>query len=138
MSFGFHRGSLALDFAGTVGSRASPAPEERLPDADALAAWLREAGLVDDAQPAPAELAAAHRLREAIYALGAARVVGRPADAKDVAVVNAAARGRRVGAARLGTDGAVSWVADAPVAFALGRIAEDAMLRLSVDGDRLV
>jgi predicted RNA-binding Zn ribbon-like protein len=137
MRFSFHRGSPALDFAGTVGSRASATPEERLPDPAALAAWLRAAGLAEAARPTPAELREAWALREAIYRLGVARVDGRRPDRGDLATLNAAAEGLRRGVPQLDARGRARWTTDAPVALALGRLAQDAIERLSVEPERL-
>lgn len=137
MTFSFHRGSLALDFAGTVGSRASPAPEERLPDVAALALWLSEAGLGDDLRPTQADLEAARALRQSIFELGTALLAGRPLGRRALATLNAAAEGLRHGAPRLDSRARAQWVSDAPVAVALGRVAADAILRFSTEPERL-
>jgi predicted RNA-binding Zn ribbon-like protein len=137
MTFSFHRGSLALDFAGTLGSRASEAPEERIPDVDALSAWLRDAGLVEDAATTEAELAQGRRLREAIHQLGDAIVAGRPLGARALATLNEAAAGLRLGAPRLDRNRAVTWDADRPVALAFARVAADAIDRFASDAERL-
>jgi predicted RNA-binding Zn ribbon-like protein len=137
MTFSFHRGSLALDFAGTVGSRTSAEPEERLPDAEALARWLREAGLVEDASPTPRDLAGARKLRDAVYDLGAAIVAGRPLDGRALAVLNAAAAGVSRGAPRLDRKRQIHWETKSPVALALGRVALDAIERFAADAERL-
>jgi predicted RNA-binding Zn ribbon-like protein len=137
MTFSFHRGSLALDFAGTLGSRASETVEERIPDTDSLAAWLREAGLVEDAAPTESQLAEARKLREAIYQLGAAIVAGRPLSPRALAAVNEAAAGLRRGAPRLDRARGVHWATDAPVALGLARIALDAIERFATDAERL-
>ncbi len=137
MTFSFHRGSLALDFVGTVGSRASRSPEERLPDVGALAAWLRDAGLCERARPTEVELDDARRLREAIFRLGAARVAGRRLDRRALSVVNAAAAGLRSGNPELDARGRARWVAVAAVTLALGRVAHDAIERLSSEPERL-
>jgi predicted RNA-binding Zn ribbon-like protein len=137
MRFSFHRGSLALDFAGTVGSRTAEEPEERLPDVDALTTWLREAGLVEEAAPTSRELAGARKLREAIYGLGAAIVAGRPLEAHALATLNAAAAGVSRGEPRLDRKRHVHWVTKAPVTLALGRVALDAIERLAADAERL-
>ncbi|HTO97892.1 MAG TPA: CGNR zinc finger domain-containing protein [Myxococcales bacterium] len=137
MSFSFHRGSLALDFAGTVGARASAAPEERLPDAEALRRWLSEAGLLEDARPGDADLAAARSLREAIFRVFSDAIDGRRIDAGALAIVNRAAGGLRLGAPRIDPLLKVRWVTEAPVTLALGRIAADAMERLSREPERL-
>jgi len=137
MTFSFHRGSLSLDFAGTVGSRASAAPEERLPDADALRRWLEEAGLAPEARPDQADLLAARRLREAVFRIFSDAIEGRRADPGSLAIVNRAADGLRLGAPQLDARLRAHWLTKAPVAVALGRIAADAIERLSHEPDRL-
>ena len=137
MRFSFHRGSLALDFIGTVGQRASDAPEERLPDPAALAAWLREAGLPEPARLTGAELARARALREALYVLGSGTIDGRPLDRAALALANEAARGRGSGARVLLPRGEASWSTREPLRLALALIAEDAILRFAGDRDRL-
>jgi predicted RNA-binding Zn ribbon-like protein len=137
MTFSFHRGSPSLDFVGTVGSRASEAPEERLPDADALRLWLAEAGLVEGARPDEADLAAARRLREAIFRVMADAIEGRRVDVAALGIVNRAAEGLRLGAPQLDSGLRARWATKEPVAVALGRIAADAIERLSRDADRL-
>jgi predicted RNA-binding Zn ribbon-like protein len=135
----FHRGSLALDFAGTVGRRAS-AREERLPDPAALGAWLHAAGLTaEDAAAGPAALAAATALREAIArAAGAVAGGGTPAPA-DVAAINRAAQWSAL--ARPALDPATltrRWEGRDPVRAALGRVASDAIELLATRRERLV
>lgn len=137
MRFSFHRGGLALDFAGTVGSRASAGPEERLPDPGALGAWLSEAGLLDDARPSPADLARARAVREAIARAAAAVVDGDRPRPADLRVINDAARDLRHGAPQLTPALGRRWEADAPVAYALARVAADAIELLSRHADRL-
>lgn len=137
VSFSFHRGSLALDFAGTLGSRASDAPEERIPDVDSLSAWLREAGLVEDAAATAEELAQARKLREAIHQLGDAIIAERPLGARPLATLNEAAAGIRLGAPRIDRARALRWETEAPVALAFGRVAADAIERFAADAERL-
>jgi predicted RNA-binding Zn ribbon-like protein len=141
MTFSFHRGSLALDFAGTVGSRTSDAPEERLPDANALSTWLVEAGLVDETAPTARDLARhlarAHALRDAIYRLGAAIVEGRALNDAALATLNEAAFALRQGAPQLDRARRVHWPTKAPVAVALARVAADAIERFAMDAERL-
>jgi predicted RNA-binding Zn ribbon-like protein len=137
VTFSFHRGSLALDFAGTVGSRTSAEPEERLPDAEALSTWLREAGVIDNTAPTARELADALELREAVYKLGAAVVATRPLDPDALATLNAAAAGVSRGVPRLDRKRQVRWVTKSPVKLALGRVALDAIERFAADAERL-
>ena len=137
MRFSFHRGSLALDFAGTVGQRASPRPEERLPDPAALAAWLREAGLPAPVRLGADELASARSLREALYRLGVQALEGRPPDRAALRRLNAAARGVVHGSLRRDGRGKPTWSTDDALRFSLGRIAEDGIVQLSAGRERL-
>ncbi len=137
MRFSFHRGSLALDLVGTVGRRASGAPEERLPDAAALGAWLAEAGLLEGAAPTERDLAEARVLREALHSAGTAVLDGAPVRRADLAVVNRAAAALRAGAPQLTPSLAQRWEAERPVAFALARVAADGIDLLAHHADRL-
>ncbi len=137
MRFSFHRGSLALDFVGTVGARASVAPEERLPDVDALAVWLAEADLMHDAEPTGADLSAARKLREAVFQLGTAIVNMRALSRLALATLNEAAEGVRSGAPILDASRRVRWVSDAPFRLALGRVAYDAIRSFTTEPERL-
>jgi predicted RNA-binding Zn ribbon-like protein len=137
VTFSFHRGSVALDFAGTVRSRASPAPEECLPDKEALRRWLEESGLAAEVRPGEADLLVARRLREAIFQLFSDAIDGRRFDADALALVNRAAEGLRLGAPRLDGRLRARWVTEAPLALVFGRIAADAILQLSQEPDRL-
>lgn len=137
--FTFHRGSLALDLAGTVGHRASER-EERLPDRTALAVWLREAGLLPAGTPVGDEhVAAARELREAI-----ARAAGALADdalppAADLETINAAAQWSRDAAPRLDpADLTLRWTGGDPARAALGRVAADALDLIARRRERLV
>jgi predicted RNA-binding Zn ribbon-like protein len=137
MTFSFHRGSLALDLVGTVGGRASPAPEERLPDPEALAEWLGEAGFPVPARVEERDLEDARALREALARLANDAIEGRRLGRAALARVNAAARGVRHGSLVLDADGGRAWAADDAVRLALGRVAEDGILVLSDARDRL-
>lgn len=137
MSHSFHRGSLALDFVGTLGARASDAPEERLPDAAALGEWLRDAGLCEQALPTQEELAGARELREALFALGAAQVEGRSLPRRALETLNAAAAGLAQGRPSLDAKGRERWSTEAPVVLALGRVAHDAIRLFSQEPERL-
>lgn len=138
MRFTFHRGSLALDFVGTVGRRASASPEERLPDPDALGAWLLEAGLLEGAvAPTVRELAGARALREAAWRTLAAAMTRTAPSRADITALNRAARGLREGAPRLTTTLETHWDTDRPVAFALARVASDAIHVAAREAERL-
>ncbi len=137
MTFSFHRGSLALDFVGTVGHRASNAPEERLLAPASLGTWLGEAGLTGGSAPTASELASAQKLREAIHRAASAILEGRPVRRVDLSELNRAAQGLRGGAPRLTPSLEAKWEMDRPVAFALGRVAADAIDLLANRADLL-
>ncbi len=137
MTFAFHRGSLALDFVGTVGRRTSAAPEERLPDGAALAVWFREAGLLESSRPRAADLADAVALREAIDAVARSMLAGTVPAPAPLRVLNRAAQGLRLGSPRLTSAGHARWVSPAPIRTALARVAADAIDRLARDRDRM-
>jgi predicted RNA-binding Zn ribbon-like protein len=95
-------GAVCLDFANTVGGRRGGEAREHVPTYAALVEWGREVGVLapDDAarleqqavrrrDEAGAVLARAVALREAIYALFAARLEGRESAAQDLASLNA-------------------------------------------------
>lgn len=92
MEHAFPCGNLALDFAGTLRARRAADPREMLRTPRSLDAWFRESG-VTDTEPGstPEDLVAAVALREAIYGLVRARLVGEQADLESVAVLNRAA-----------------------------------------------
>jgi len=136
VSFSFHRGSLALDFVGTVGLRASNKPEERLPDSAALLRWLGEARLPVPTGIDQGELESARTLREAIYLLGTSLLDRKRWPTAALDRVNQAALGPE-GGRRLASTGGARWVTEAPLRLALARIAEDAILRFTADAKRL-
>jgi predicted RNA-binding Zn ribbon-like protein len=136
MTFSFHRGSLALDFVGTMGARASSKPDERLPDGAALLRWLAEAGLPVPTRITQAELDTARALREAIYLLAVNSLDGKGWLPGAVNLVNRAALGP-VGGRRLFARDRIRWVTNAPLKLAFARIAEDAVLFLGRDARRL-
>lgn len=86
-------GHLALDFANTVDDPLGPARYDHAADAAGLVAWARRIGVLDDAQTARLQAAAAveprraaavvrraHRLRDALNDVFGAVLDGRPAD----------------------------------------------------------
>lgn len=94
-------GRLCLDFTNTLDGRGGTAPEEFLPDYDALVRWAWYAGAlaperaerlrqVGACHPAEARrvLQRAGALREALYAVFAAATHGEAALARDLALVN--------------------------------------------------
>lgn len=89
----FPCGNTALDFVGTLRARRNTEPLEMLATPAGLDAWFHESDLID-AGPAsqPADVAKAVALREAIYALVAARLAARGQDPGALTVVNEAAR----------------------------------------------
>lgn len=135
--FSFHRGSLALDFIGTLGRRASVEPEERLPDPASLAAWLRQAGLPVPTRIGDAGVAWARTVREALFQIGVQALEGRPLDRAMLAILNDAARGRTRGVLQLDKRGSSVWRSDDALRCAVGAIAEDAILRFTHERDRL-
>ncbi|GAA1970385.1 CGNR zinc finger domain-containing protein [Amycolatopsis minnesotensis] len=89
MEHAFPCGNLALDFAGSLRARRNADPREMLRTARSLDAWFRESGVTDvEPRSAPGDLVTAVALREAIYDLVRARLVGERADPGSVAVVN--------------------------------------------------
>ena len=95
-------GALCLDFANTADWHAGDAPVELLTGYDALLAWGRDTGILDDRQAhwladeaerspdaAAATLRRAVILREAIYRLFAALAAAEEPDAADLATINA-------------------------------------------------
>lgn len=115
-------GRPAIDLLNTVRDRVAR-PRETLRTPDDLAAWLREAELLDAADLGEDALEAARRLRAAIDALTFAS----PSE-DDVALVNAMAAEAPHGA-RLALDGdrVVAVPPEPSVTGALGRIALDAI-----------
>ncbi len=138
--FSFHRGSLALDFIGTVGYRASAQPVERLPDAAAAARWFGSAGLVPDDRTLSISRTGLERavaLREALARAGNAIVDGAEPHRADLAIVNAAAADLALGFPSLDAAGVQRWETKHPLRFALARIAADAIAIFSAERARL-
>jgi predicted RNA-binding Zn ribbon-like protein len=122
--FPFRSGRLCLDFVATLGSRGQ-LNLERLAEPGDLERWLAQAGLGVRGPVGPADLAAAVRLREAIYGLvlldpggrrpGAARVVNQTAaPAPLVPELDEGGRG-------------AAWASGGTVAQALSSVARDAI-----------
>lgn len=137
--FGFHRGSLALDLAGTVGRRTSQ-PQDRLPDPSALGRWLHDAGLIDVVEhPRLSDLHAARALREAIARVAAAVATRATPEPHDVAAIDDAARWSALAVPYLDARTLTArWLGDDPVRAALGRVAADAVDLFARRRDRLV
>jgi predicted RNA-binding Zn ribbon-like protein len=126
LEFHFKSGRLCLDFAATVGERWRRS-FERLRDPSDLGRWMVEAGLLErEPQVTAPQLAAARRLREAIYRTARLAGSGTP-DTGDLELINDAAA-RPPLAPRLGSDGRrLAWLASEPVEAALATIARDAI-----------
>jgi predicted RNA-binding Zn ribbon-like protein len=109
--FRFRGGARCLDLTATLQGRLSPESRELLETPRDLERWLKAAGLADGAPATNGDLATAHRLREAIYALANALVSGEAAPAaRDT--LNGVAAGESA-APRLGADGALRLVGSA-------------------------
>jgi predicted RNA-binding Zn ribbon-like protein len=134
-------GRPSLDLLNTIHDRASRSPRETLHGPADLAAWLREAGLLDEAdEPGEDQLNVTRRLRAAIDALAFPPGLPGPSGLRErgvppltkpaaVAVVNAMAADAPDGPRlKLDDDGRPVAVPPRPsVAAALGRIALDAI-----------
>lgn len=134
MAHVFLSGNLALDLAGTLKWRGSTA-EELLRAPQDLDDWFTQAGLLDKA-PASDEqdLAAARRLREAVYQLSLARLQGLPLPRAARTTVNQAAAAPPVGAVL--TAGGLRRSGDA--AAALSVVARAALELFGAQRDALV
>ena len=101
--FSLDAGHPGLDFANTLEGRNDPQPGERLPDYDALIAFARQAGLLDDAAgqslaaraaQRPHEARAAHAaalvLREAVFRVSYAVASGQEPESGDLRVIGSA------------------------------------------------
>jgi predicted RNA-binding Zn ribbon-like protein len=127
MLFRFSSGRLCLSFCATVGERWRRS-FERLRRPEDLGRWLQEAGLAQDPPPVSAELMVhARELREAIYQMVRAGMVGEEGPAADRARVNEHARQPPV-AIQIGPGGARElWVATKAADAGLASIAADAV-----------
>lgn len=135
MEHAFPCGNLALDFVGTLRARRNSDPREMLSTPPSLDAWFRESG-VTDVEPGsgPEDLAAAVDLRESIYDLVRARIVGAPDDPRSVAVVNRTAARPSV-VPQLGPGGTLL---EATATQALSSVARVAVEILGGPGDDLL
>ena len=87
----FVGGNLALDFVGTLSER-NRARVEHLKDAGDVAAWLRDADVLDNVRADGGTLEQALRLREALFSAIEALIDSSPLPGPDhLAVINAAA-----------------------------------------------
>ncbi|MGW2422780.1 CGNR zinc finger domain-containing protein [Streptomyces sp. NPDC001709] len=126
LAFPFVGGRPCLDFVATLGKRHAT-PVERIPDPDALARWIAEAGLAAGDGPVPVavrDLTEARALREAVYRVLRAAMAAREPDPQDAALVNEVAA-RPDLAPQLG---ARRWTAHHPARAALSTVARDAVL----------
>jgi predicted RNA-binding Zn ribbon-like protein len=93
MEHAFPCGNPALDFVGTLRARRNAAPLEMLGSSASLDAWFRESGVTDDDPGSgPPDVVQAIALREAIYALVAARLTRSDYDDRALALLNNVAR----------------------------------------------
>jgi len=132
----FDTGRASLDLMATLGTRCG----ERLPDPEALGAWMVAAGLLDPGARAGAEdLARARALRAALFGLVDAQIAGEPFARADVETINAFASVPAPAPRLLLRAGRLAVRRPEPaVAVALAAIARDAVDLLSgPDRERL-
>jgi predicted RNA-binding Zn ribbon-like protein len=129
--FRFRSGRLCLDFMATVGER-EHRPFDRWRVSQDLGRWcvqaglVREAGIVRDDQ-----IASARNLRETLFRLFAAALVGAKPNATDLGHVNEAAR-RPAFVPQLTALGRPhKWIAESPYEAVLATVARDAIDLLS-------
>jgi len=132
----FHRGSLALDFVGTVGRR-DFAPEERVPTVSALEDWFYEAHLLERAYHlTQKQYDLAIETREAAAAVLGAVADARPLPVQQVRRLNAAAAAQPPPQLSVKTGRRV--LGKNEFALALARVASDAIAVASERRERLV
>ncbi|MEV5350489.1 CGNR zinc finger domain-containing protein [Streptomyces achromogenes] len=121
-------GRLCLDFARTLRLRGTPGAVEELPDAEALAAWVRQCGPcpAGPGDVAPGLVRAAQELREAVHRLIGAARTGTAPDAQTRALINEAAA-HPVPVPALTASGGLAWHAGDPVRATLALVARDAL-----------
>jgi predicted RNA-binding Zn ribbon-like protein len=138
MKHSFHRGSLALDFIGTLGLRRSAGPLERIGGAEEFTRWLREARLLGEGASAnEQQRVRAIELREALARIAIALLAEEPPARRDLSTLNAFARETRLGATILGTALEPRRETRAPVPYALAAVASDAVRVFSTGRKRL-
>lgn len=120
----FRSGRPSLDFAHTA-AREEWVEPELVVDAASLERWLGHVLSLDDIRARSTDLAAARRLRDAIWNLAQARIHGRAFDEQDVRVLNAVAAAAPP-VPRLTPDGTVG-MTQTPAAAALSAVARDAI-----------
>jgi predicted RNA-binding Zn ribbon-like protein len=125
-AFRFRAGRVSLDLCSTLLWR-HVQPAEQLGSPGDLVRWRSEAGLGHSRHAlTEADLAAARSLREAIYRLVVARIRGARLSARDLAVVNSAAR-HPCRTPRLDRQGERRWNDGEPLTAALSAVARDAI-----------
>lgn len=124
-------GRLCLDFLRTLRYRGSPDAVEELPDASALAAWVRQfqPNITAVAPSEPSLVGEAHALRESVHAMikaarGAPGLQSCPDSARRR--VNRAAA-QPLPMPSLTSSGQLRWHSDDPVTATLASIARDAL-----------
>jgi len=126
--FRFRGGHVALDFTATLARRLKADPRELLAAPEDLGRWLVASGMAESVPPTSVdELATAHALREAVYAIADARIGGRAPAGEDVATLNRLA-GAPAAAPWLDPKGGARWRGDAAALLAL--LAREAVLLL--------
>ncbi|MGE0237431.1 MAG: ABATE domain-containing protein [Parvibaculaceae bacterium] len=129
--FRFRSGRLCLDFIATVGDR-EHMPFDRWRVTRDLGRWCAEAGLVPEAEAVgDDQIAAARRLREALFRLVTAARAGTRPDAGDLALLNAAARTPALAPQLTAIGQPQAWMSEAPYEAVLATIARDAIDLLS-------
>ncbi len=122
--FKFRSGRLALDLTATMASRLKAEPKDLLATPKDLSQWLVAAGLAAKLlEASQADLTAARDLREALYRLARACVLGKPLAVADRALVNRWAAEPPC-APQLDTKGRMAWTGNG-VRATLSTVARD-------------
>jgi predicted RNA-binding Zn ribbon-like protein len=126
--FLFRGGHAALDLAATLAGRLKEEQTERLATAADVGRWLKAAGLARTAlRTEEADLDAARRLREAVYAVATARIAGEAPPAVARVALNRMAAGEAA-SPKLDEDGGMHL--SGPARALLGTLAREAVLLL--------